>query len=61
MSSEARSPPPSASSASGDTRAGVILAGACIVRVVLAKRAQDRLTVSDRGLRRGLLTERFGD
>ena len=42
-------------------RAEVILAGACIVRVVLEKLSQDRVTVSDRGLRHGLLMERFGD
>jgi exopolyphosphatase/guanosine-5'-triphosphate,3'-diphosphate pyrophosphatase len=41
-------------------RAPVILAGACIVRVVLDKLGQDRVTVSDRGLRHGLLSERFG-
>jgi exopolyphosphatase / guanosine-5'-triphosphate,3'-diphosphate pyrophosphatase len=42
------------------TRAEVILAGACIVRTVLAKLGRDSLTVSDRGLRHGLLIERFG-
>jgi len=41
-------------------RAEVILAGACIVRTVLAKLGQTALTVSDRGLRHGLLAERFG-
>ncbi len=41
-------------------RAEVILAGACIVRTVLAKLGKDSLTVSDRGLRHGLLVERFG-
>jgi exopolyphosphatase/guanosine-5'-triphosphate,3'-diphosphate pyrophosphatase len=41
-------------------RAEVILAGACIVRAVMQKLGQDRLTVSDRGLRHGLLVERFG-
>ncbi len=40
-------------------RAEVILAGACIVRTVLAKLGQTSLTVSDRGLRHGLLVERF--
>lgn len=40
-------------------RAEVILAGACIVRTVLDKLHCDELTVSDRGLRHGLLTERF--
>lgn len=42
-------------------RANVILAGACIVRTVLDKLGVDRLTVSDRGLRHGLLVERFAD
>jgi len=41
-------------------RAGVILAGACIVRTVLEKLGRDSLTVSDHGLRHGLLIERFG-
>jgi exopolyphosphatase/guanosine-5'-triphosphate,3'-diphosphate pyrophosphatase len=41
-------------------RAEVILAGACIVRTVLAKLDRDSLTVSDRGLRHGLIRERFG-
>ena len=41
-------------------RAEVILAGACIVRTVLAKLDRDSLVVSDRGLRHGLLMERFG-
>ena len=41
-------------------RAEVILAGACIVRTVLEKLGRDSLTVSDRGLRHGLLVERFG-
>jgi exopolyphosphatase/guanosine-5'-triphosphate,3'-diphosphate pyrophosphatase len=41
-------------------RAEVILAGACIVRTVMEKLGQDALTVSDRGLRHGLLVERFG-
>ena len=41
-------------------RAEVILAGACIVRAVLDKLGRDSLTVCDRGLRRGLLVERFG-
>jgi exopolyphosphatase/guanosine-5'-triphosphate,3'-diphosphate pyrophosphatase len=41
-------------------RAEVILAGACIVRTVLDKLQCDELTVSDRGLRHGLLVERFG-
>jgi len=41
-------------------RAEVILAGACIARTVLDKLGSDSLTVSDRGLRHGLLVERFG-
>ena len=39
-------------------RAEVILAGACIVRTVLEKLGRDSLTVSDRGLRHGLLESR---
>jgi exopolyphosphatase/guanosine-5'-triphosphate,3'-diphosphate pyrophosphatase len=41
-------------------RAEVILAGALIVRTVLEKLQCDALTVSDRGLRHGVLVERFG-
>jgi len=41
-------------------RAEVILAGACIVRAVLARLGSDSLTVSDRGLRHRLIVERFG-
>jgi exopolyphosphatase/guanosine-5'-triphosphate,3'-diphosphate pyrophosphatase len=41
-------------------RAEVVLAGACIVRTVMTKLGSDSLTVSDRGLRHGLLVERFG-
>jgi exopolyphosphatase/guanosine-5'-triphosphate,3'-diphosphate pyrophosphatase len=41
-------------------RAEVILAGACIVRTVLIQLGHTSLTVSDRGLRHGLLMERFG-
>jgi exopolyphosphatase/guanosine-5'-triphosphate,3'-diphosphate pyrophosphatase len=41
-------------------RAEVILAGACIVRTVMEKLGQQSLTVSDRGLRHGLLFYRFG-
>jgi exopolyphosphatase/guanosine-5'-triphosphate,3'-diphosphate pyrophosphatase len=41
-------------------RADIILAGACIVRTVMAKLGRETLTVSDRGLRHGLLDERFG-
>jgi exopolyphosphatase/guanosine-5'-triphosphate,3'-diphosphate pyrophosphatase len=41
-------------------RAEVILAGACIVRTVMTLLGRETLTVSDRGLRHGLLVERFG-
>jgi exopolyphosphatase/guanosine-5'-triphosphate,3'-diphosphate pyrophosphatase len=41
-------------------RADIILAGACVVRTVLDKLGKDRLRVSDRGLRHGVLAERFG-
>jgi len=41
-------------------RAEVILAGACVVRVVLTKLGCDSLLVSDRGLRHGLIADRFG-
>jgi exopolyphosphatase/guanosine-5'-triphosphate,3'-diphosphate pyrophosphatase len=41
-------------------RAEIILAGACIVRTVLAKLGRDALVVSDRGLRHGVLLDRFG-
>ncbi len=41
-------------------RAEVILAGACIVRTVMDKLGHQTLTVSDRGLRHGLLIDRFG-
>lgn len=41
-------------------RAEVILAGVCIVRTVLTKLGTASVTVSDRGLRHGLLIERFG-
>jgi exopolyphosphatase/guanosine-5'-triphosphate,3'-diphosphate pyrophosphatase len=41
-------------------RAEVILAGACVVRTVMDKVGVERLTVSDRGLRHGVLAERFG-
>jgi exopolyphosphatase / guanosine-5'-triphosphate,3'-diphosphate pyrophosphatase len=41
-------------------RAEVILAGACIVRTVLTKLDSRSLVVSDRGLRHGVLLERFG-
>ncbi len=41
-------------------RAEVILAGALIVRTIMDKLDQASLTVSDRGLRHGLLVDRFG-
>jgi exopolyphosphatase / guanosine-5'-triphosphate,3'-diphosphate pyrophosphatase len=41
-------------------RADVILAGACIVATVMDKLSRRTLTVSDRGLRHGLLVDRFG-
>lgn len=41
-------------------RAEVILAGACIVKTVMEKLGKNSLTVSDRGLRHGLIVERFG-
>jgi exopolyphosphatase/guanosine-5'-triphosphate,3'-diphosphate pyrophosphatase len=40
-------------------RAEVILAGACIIRTVMEKLGRESLTVSDRGLRHGVLAERF--
>jgi len=40
-------------------RADVILAGACVVRTVMDKLGRDALSVSDRGLRHGLLVDRF--
>jgi exopolyphosphatase/guanosine-5'-triphosphate,3'-diphosphate pyrophosphatase len=41
-------------------RAEVILAGACIVKTVMSKLGKDGFSVSDRGLRHGLLVDRFG-
>ena len=41
-------------------RAEVVLAGACIVRVAMEKLGSDSLVVSDRGLRHGVLSDRFG-
>ena len=41
-------------------RAEVILAGACVVKTIMEKLGHESLTVSDRGLRHGLLGERFG-
>jgi exopolyphosphatase/guanosine-5'-triphosphate,3'-diphosphate pyrophosphatase len=41
-------------------RAEVILAGACIVRTIIDKLGCEAVTVSDRGLRHGVLIERFG-
>jgi exopolyphosphatase/guanosine-5'-triphosphate,3'-diphosphate pyrophosphatase len=40
-------------------RADVILAGACVVRTVMEKLGRESLSVSDRGLRHGLLVDRF--
>jgi exopolyphosphatase/guanosine-5'-triphosphate,3'-diphosphate pyrophosphatase len=40
-------------------RAEVILAGACIVLTVMEKLGRPTVTVSDRGLRHGVLAERF--
>ena len=40
-------------------RGPVILAGACIVLTIMKKLGQDRLFVSDRALRHGLLIERY--
>jgi len=40
-------------------RADVILAGACIVKTVMDKLKKASLSVSDRGLRHGLLIDRF--
>ena len=42
-------------------RADVILAGACIVKTVMDKLNKDALSVSDRGLRHGLLIDRFSN
>jgi exopolyphosphatase / guanosine-5'-triphosphate,3'-diphosphate pyrophosphatase len=41
-------------------RADVILAGACVVRTVMERLGRTSLVVSDRGLRHGVLVERFG-
>ena len=41
-------------------RAEVILAGACIVRTIIDKLDCEAVTVSDRGLRHGVLIEHFG-
>ena len=41
-------------------RAEVILAGACVVKTVMTKLGKESATISDRGLRHGLLVERFG-
>ncbi len=40
-------------------RAEVILAGACIVRTILNKLDHEAMMVSDRGLRHGVVLERF--
>jgi exopolyphosphatase/guanosine-5'-triphosphate,3'-diphosphate pyrophosphatase len=42
-------------------RSDVILAGACIVATVMDKLGSPTVTVSDRGLRHGLLVDRFGE
>ncbi len=42
-------------------RADVILAGACIVKTVMDKLGKLNLSVSDRGLRHGLLIDRFAN
>jgi exopolyphosphatase / guanosine-5'-triphosphate,3'-diphosphate pyrophosphatase len=42
-------------------RAEVILAGACIVRTVMDKLGSQEVRVSDRGLRHGVLIDRFGE
>ncbi len=41
-------------------RADVILAGACIVKVIMEKIGADYLTISDRGLRHGFMYEVMG-
>jgi exopolyphosphatase/guanosine-5'-triphosphate,3'-diphosphate pyrophosphatase len=41
-------------------RAEVIMAGALIVRVILTLLGRDSFVVSDRGLRHGVLIQRFG-
>ena len=41
-------------------RAEVILAGACIARAILTSLGHETMTVSDRGLRHGVLLDRFG-
>lgn len=43
-----------------DNRAPVILAGALVVSTVMKALGQDAVLVSDRGLRHGLIRERFG-
>ncbi len=41
-------------------RAEVILAGACVVRTIMNTLRKSSLSVSDRGLRHGILIDRFG-
>jgi exopolyphosphatase/guanosine-5'-triphosphate,3'-diphosphate pyrophosphatase len=41
-------------------REDIILAGACIIRAIMEKMNADALTVSNRGLRHGVLMDRFG-
>ena len=38
----------------------MILAGACVVRTIMDKLGKSSLSVSDRGLRHGVLIDRFG-
>jgi exopolyphosphatase/guanosine-5'-triphosphate,3'-diphosphate pyrophosphatase len=40
-------------------RAEVILAGACILRVIARRLGAEQLTISDRGLRHGLAYDMF--
>ena len=40
-------------------RADVILAGACILKVITTRLGVDKLTISDRGLRHGLAFDLF--
>jgi exopolyphosphatase / guanosine-5'-triphosphate,3'-diphosphate pyrophosphatase len=42
-------------------RADVILAGVCIVKIIMDKLGMDNFVVSDRGIRHGLMYDRFKD
>jgi exopolyphosphatase / guanosine-5'-triphosphate,3'-diphosphate pyrophosphatase len=42
-------------------RADVILAGVCIVKVIMEKLGMDKFVVSDRGIRHGLMYDKFGN